>query len=156
LEFIEAYEIRKYDVKRVRRSISAALDFKISDNHILYATAMYNWRDDLENRFKNEMSDLEPILDGANQIVGYEGTVVRETKGGIDNNRNHSRRLEDQRMQNYALRGDHLLGANLDLDWSVNYSTASEDRPNERYIAFEQEGVGFSFNGDPRVPLFTP
>lgn len=156
LEYIEGYEIRKYDVKRVRRSISAALDYKINDNHTLYATAMYNWRDDLENRFKNEMSDMVPVLDGSGQIVGYEGTVVRETKGGIDNSRNHSRRLEDQRMQNYSLRGEHLLGTSLDMDWSVNYSTASEDRPNERYIAFEQEGVGFTFNGNPRVPLFTP
>src|SRR5690606_23880256 len=103
-EFIESYEIRKYDVKRVRRSISGALDFKINSDNILYASAMYNWRDDWENRFKNKIDQIEPVLNGNDEVIGYKGRVERETKGGIDNSRNNMRRLEDQRMQNYALR----------------------------------------------------
>ncbi len=153
--FIEAYDIRKYDVKRVRRSISGVFDYKINENNTLYASAMYNWRDDWENRFKANIDDITPIFDANNVITGYEGRINRETKGGIDNNRNDMRRLEDQRMQNYSLRGEHLLASKLDLDWSVSYSTASEDRPNERYMLFREKGVTLDFNNNSRVPLYT-
>src|SRR5690606_4585786 len=153
--FIESYDIRKYDVKRVRRSISGAFDYKIDENNSLYASAMYNWRDDWENRFKANIDDIGPILDASDKIIGYEGRVNRETKGGIDNSRNDMRRLEDQRMQNYSLRGEHLLASKLDLDWSVSYSTASEDRPNERYMLFREKGVTLDFNNNSRVPLYT-
>ena len=44
-------------------------------------------------------------------------------------------------MQNYSLRGQHLLSNKFDLDWNLSYSKASEDRPNERYIMFEQKSV---------------
>ncbi len=153
--FIESYDIRKYDVKRVRRSVSGAFDYKIDENNSLYANAMYNWRDDWENRFRAKIDDIEPILDGSDNIIGYEGRVNRETKGGIDNSRNDMRRLEDQRMQNYSLRGEHLIASNLDLDWSVSYSTASEDRPNERYISFREKGVSLDFNNNSEFPLYT-
>lgn len=139
--YIEESDIRKYDVQRIRRSASLALDYKFNNNNTIFASAIYNWRDDRENRFRTSYTDIEAVYDDADRITGYNGTVVRETKGGIDNNRNKNRRLEDQRVQNYSLRGEHLLSPKLDLDWSMNYATAREYRPSERYIEFEQEGV---------------
>lgn len=138
--YVEEQDIRKYDVQRIRRSASIALDYKFNDNNTIYANAIYNWRDDRENRFRTTYDDLEPEYNGES-IAGFTGRVTRESKGGIDNNRNQNRRLEEQKVQNYALRGEHLLSPTLDLDWSMNYATASEFRPNERYIEFQQEGL---------------
>lgn len=45
-EFLQAAEIRKYDVQRIRRSGSVALDYKFNENNTIFANAIYNWRDD--------------------------------------------------------------------------------------------------------------
>ncbi|KGO92284.1 TonB-dependent receptor [Flavobacterium subsaxonicum] len=141
--YVEEHDIRKYDVQRIRRSASVALDYKFNDNNVIYANAIYNWRDDRENRFRTTYDDIAPEYEGET-IIGYTGRVKRETKGGVDNSRNKSRRLEDQRVQNYALRGEHLLSSTLDMDWSMNYAKAREFRPGERYIEFEQEDLAFT------------
>ncbi len=153
--YLEKAEIRQYDVQRIRRSGAVALDYKFNDNNTIYANAIYNWRDDRENRFRTTYDKIEPIYNGES-ITGYKGRVKRETKGGIDNNRNKNRRLEEQRVQNYSIKGEHLLNSKLDLDWSVNYAKAREYRPNERYIGFEQKNVDMDENlTDLRKPLIT-
>lgn len=155
--FIEEFDIRKYDVQRVRRSGALALDYTFSPNSRIYANLMYNWRDDWENRFRWRATDIEPLYDVNDNITGYEGAIRAETKGGIDSRRVKSRRLEEQKVQNYALRGEHLLGTKLNLDWAASYSKASEFRPNERYMQFETEGVAFSRSFEsPRFPLISP
>jgi len=153
--YVEEADIRKYDVQRIRRSAAIAADYKFNDNNTIFANAIYNWRDDRENRFRTTYDDIEATYDGQ-AITGFSGRVTRETKGGVDSDRNKSRRLEDQRVQNYALRGEHLLSSKLDLDWSMNYATAREFRPNERYIEFQQEGLDLFQNGSTnRKPLIT-
>jgi TonB-dependent receptor len=157
-EFVQASEIRKYDVQRIRRSASFALDYKFNENNTIFANAIYNWRDDRENRFRTTYDDIEAIYDDVDEskILGFEGRVKRETKGGVDNDRNKSRRLEDQRVQNYSLRGEHLISSKLDLDWSANYSEAREYRPGERYIEYRQKGLDMTQDlSDTRFPLVT-
>lgn len=152
-EFLSKSEIRRYDVQRIRRSGSVAFDYKFDENNTIFANAIYNWRDDRENRFRTTYDDIEPIYAGET-ITGFQGRVKRQTKGGADSNRNKNRRLEDQRVQNYALRGEHLLNSNLDMDWSVNYSNASEYRPNERYIEYRQKGLDLTQDlSDSHFPL---
>src|SRR5690606_35579017 len=94
--------------------------------------------------------DIELQDDGT-----YTGEIRRETKGGIDNNRNKNTRLEDQRVMNISFRGLRLLTPKLDMDWSVSYSKASEDRPNERCMDFRQKDVtmaqSFATNNSPLV-----
>ncbi|TDO78245.1 TonB-dependent receptor [Flavobacterium chryseum] len=154
-EFVQASEVRKYDVQRIRRSGSVALDYKFDENNTVFANAIYNWRDDRENRFRTTYDDIEAIYDGEN-ITGFEGRVKRQTKGGVDNSRNKNRRLEDQRVQNYSLRGEHLINSKLDLDWSANYAKAREYRPGERYIEYRQTGLEMTQDlSDLRFPLVT-
>jgi len=153
--YVEESDIRVYDVQRIRRSAALALDYEFNENNRIFANAIYNWRDDRETRFRTRYDDITPIYDNE-AISGFTGRVRRQTKGGIDNNRNKSTRLEDQRVQNYSLKGEHLLSSKLDLDWSVNYATASEFRPNERYLEFEQEGLAFTQDlSNNRLPLIT-
>ena len=64
--------------------------------------------------------------------------IRRQTKGGGNNDRNKNTRLEDQKTQKYSLGGDHQFGK-LGMDWKVSFSSASEDRPDERYVRYEQK-----------------
>ncbi|GAA3595171.1 TonB-dependent receptor [Flavivirga amylovorans] len=161
--FVEESDIRTYLVQRIRRSFSANLDYTFNSNNRIYLKTMYNWRDDRENRFRLRYRSIEPIFaSGTETITGYQGEIRRQTKGGIDNNRNKNTRLEDQRMQNYSLGGDHLFGK-LELDWLASYASASEERLNERYIEYELEetsgGDPIPFNTDfanQKFPLITP
>ena len=159
--YTSAFEIRKYLVQRVRRSFSANLNYDINDNNSLYFKSMYNWRDDRENRFAyaSEILDGEDIGEGDftitnGNLVRFPAEAERETKGGIPGGRIQNRRLEDQRMQNYTLGGDHLFGK-LKFDWMGSYAKASEERPNERYISWETEYM-VSNGTDPEKPLQTP
>lgn len=155
------FENRTYLVQRIRRSFSANFDYSFNDNNKVYFKSMYNWRDDRENRYRVEYEildgeDIGPddfsIVDG--NLVSFPAESKRQTKGGINSSRNKNRRLEDQRMQNYTLGGDHLFGA-LKVDWLASYSKASEERLNERYIDFESEfNVTRGLNS--RFPIYNP
>ena len=150
--YVEEMDIRKYDVQRIRRSATLNIDWKIDSRNTIAPDLMYNWRDDREARYRTQFKDIEPVYDGS-AITGYEGTVVRETKGGIDDRRNRTRRLEDQRVQSYVLSGTHLLSPKVDMDWSLSYAKASEDRPHERYIEYVQEGLSMNEDlADTRLP----
>jgi hypothetical protein len=113
--YLTEMDIRKYDVQRVRRSASLSADYVFNENNRIDFTAMYNWRDDRENRYRTRYRDLELQDDGT-----YIGEIRRETKGGNDNDRNKNTRLEDQRVMNVSLRGEHLLSPKLDTSISVS------------------------------------
>ncbi len=159
--YAETFEIRKYLVQRVRRSFSANFDYRFNKNNSIYFKSMYNWRDDRENRFAmaSEILDGEDIEAGDFEITNgnltrFPAEVARETKGGVPGGRNQNRRLEDQRMQNYTLGGDHIFG-NVKFDWMGSYAKASEERPNERYAVYVSE---YQVNNDvsnPEEPLHT-
>ncbi|MEL7122297.1 MAG: TonB-dependent receptor [Bacteroidota bacterium] len=155
-------EQRTYLVQRIRRSFSANLDYQINANNNLFLKTMYNWRDDRENRyaFAQEILDAEDIGEGDFTITNNVPTrfpieAERETKGGINTDRNQSRRLEDQRMQNYTLGGNHLTGK-LKIDWMAAYAKASEERLDERYANFKAEYTINNDNSDPEFPIMTP
>lgn len=152
-------EQRTYLVQRVRRSFAANFDYRFNANNSIYLKSMYNWRDDRENRFVlgQELLDGEDIEVGDFTISNGVPTrfpveVIRETKGGIAGGRNKSRRLEDQRMQNYSLGGNHLWGK-LKFDWMGSYAKASEERLNERYAVYAAEYVALNDNSNPKYPI---
>ncbi len=148
--YIEEMDIRKYFVKRERKSIGTDLDFKFNEKNKIRLSAMYNWRDDWENRYRQRIKKLSPIYsdDAETTIIGYEGRINQQTKGGINNDLNEGARLERQIMQNYSLNGDHIIGSKLELNWGASYSKAEEQRPNERYISYEVKDVEFDKNFD--------
>lgn len=160
--YTNVFEQRTYLVQRVRRSFSANFDFQVDNNNRLYFKSMYNWRDDRENRYRleHEILDAEDIEAGDFTITNgiptrFPVEVKRQTKGGIDNNRNRNRRLEDQRMQNYTIGGEHLFGS-VKVDWLGSFAKASEERLDERYAEFESEYIVLNDNSNPEFPQFTP
>ncbi len=158
--YVSDHDVRKYDVKRVRRSASATLDFKLSPTSTIYVVGSYSWRDDLENRFRLRHrfrgGAANILYDAAGNITGYNnGEVLRQTKGGIDNNKNDARRLEDQRVRSLQVRGDHLFGK-VKVDWSAQYARASEVRPNERYVSMGRRSVQVTQDIiEPEFPLLS-
>ncbi len=160
--YASVFEMREYLVQRIRRSFSANFDYKFDKNNTIYFKSIYNWRDDRENRYRleHEILDGEDIsfddftVDSNGNLTSFPVEAKRQTKGGIDNNRNQNARLEDQRMQNYSLGGDHLIGK-VKLDWMASFAKASEERLNERYIEYESE-YGIAFNNNEDKPLFSP
>jgi TonB-dependent receptor len=146
--FTEEIQIRQYYLQRIRQSYSLSLDYKLNANHTLFLNGIYNHRNDWENRYRSIYTDIE-FDDEANS---WEGELRKETKGGNPETKNA--RLEDQRMMNFTLGGDHQFGK-IKADWTASYSKASEERPNERYISYRQKGVAiipdFSDKSLPRV-----
>jgi TonB-dependent receptor len=140
---VDEFDIRKYVVRRERKSTSLALDYRLDDQNTIFASFMYNWRDDWENRYRMRVSQIQRAFDrgtatqSGTGIYNLPARVQFQTKGGIDNGRVKMTRLEDQRNLNLTLGGDHLFG-NLKMNWSATYAKASEERPDERYISFRQ------------------
>ncbi len=169
--YAKEFQQRLYLVQRIRRSFSANFEYEMDNNNTLFFKSMYNWRDDRENRFRRtyeildgeDISEGDFLIDGNNNLTQFPVEAGRESKGGINNNRNKNRRLEDQRMQNYSLGGDHLFG-NIKADWMASFAMASEERLHERYSGFEydlEDDFGdpikylVNYNNDTHFPLFT-
>jgi TonB-dependent receptor len=157
---LSGFDLRKYDVQRVRRSASLSLDYEVAKGHNIYFNSMYNWRDDWENRYRFRVDRLNtPITTNkftklSDGLLELQGRVAIQTKGGIDNDRNKGSRLEDQRVANYTLSGDHVLGK-MKMTWSGTYATAQEDRPNERYITHRSNKTVIVDYKDPSKYLVT-
>ncbi|MHA7130354.1 TonB-dependent receptor [Algoriphagus namhaensis] len=152
---LEEFDIREYRVQRIRRSLSLALDYEFDEDHKIYLSGMYNHRDDWENRFRMRVSRLDDSFDDgdfsqtAPGVFQTRGRVEYQTKGGIDNDRVKGTRLEDQRVYNLTLGGDHLFNK-LQMNWNLTYAKASEERPNERYISYR------SSNQDVQLDISNP
>ena len=131
--FTNDFQLRQYELQRLRQSYSATLDYVFNRSHKIYISGMYNWRNDWENRYRLNFTDIEEAEEG-----GYIAEIRRETKGGIADNKN--RRLEDQRMKGLNFGGEHFLNR-VALNWNVSMMQASEDRPHERYISMRAKDV---------------
>ncbi|MDR9387426.1 MAG: TonB-dependent receptor [Balneolaceae bacterium] len=129
---IDEFQVRLYDLQRVRRSVSTTIDYNFNKNNSVTFKALYNHRDDWENRFRTDYEKIDDLGNGEALV-----RIKRQTKGGIGNDRVDYRRLEDQRAMAYSLAGKHVTSSGIDIDWMGAYAKASEKRPNERYIRFE-------------------
>lgn len=151
---ITEWDVRRYDIQRIRRSVSLSLDYKINNANTITFRGMYNHRDDWENRFRLRYAIRTSEEDwDRTQPMNYR--LTRQTKGGIGNDRVDNRRLEDQRTQSYGLQGEHLIAQKIKLTWSGTYAKASEKRPNERYINFRNGSSAFNVDyADTEEPKF--
>ncbi len=146
--FVDEFDQRLYVIQRVRRSLSASLDYKFDPNNTVRFKGIYNHRDDWENRYRQRFARFEDNGDGT-----AFARIRRQTKGGLDNNRIKNTRLEDQRAMTMTLSGDHLVAERIQLDWSAGYAQASEDRPHERYIRYQVSDVLVDYDlSDPNKP----
>ncbi len=151
--FMEEMQIRRYDVQRIRNSLSLKADYQIDAANKLAFSSILNHRDDYENRFRVSFRDL--VLPDANGI-STEAEIRRETKGGHADNKD--RRLEQQKTNAFSLSGEHSLGL-ANLNWTASTAKASEERPFERYISYRVKDVDVVPNTaderEPKVDAFS-
>jgi TonB-dependent receptor len=149
--YVEEWDIRTYEIRRLRRSLAATLDYRLAPSHTLFLRSMYNHRDDWENRFRLTYKLDEPDGNG----VVQEAELRRQTKGGSDDDLNDNARLEDQRVTTLGLAGEHLFDNDWRLDWGLAWAEASEERPDERYIGWRVKDVPVQVDiSDPEEPDF--
>lgn len=144
--FLEEFEIRDYEIQRVRSSISAGLDYRFDADNTIRLSGIYNSRNDLENRFATNFGFEE----------GSDETEIRrQVKGGSNANSGaDGRRLEEQRTYNLTLSGEHTIADVIKLTWNGTMARASEEKPYERYVQFRNRNATTSVNiANPEKPL---
>ncbi len=119
---MKEFQVRQYNVQRLRQSYSAAFDYAFNASNKIDAKVMYNHRNDWENRYRVVYKNLDKP---------GNSTIERELKAGTKKDA----RLEDQRTVHFSLKEEHQLGA-LGIKWKGAYAKANEDRPNERYLQY--------------------
>jgi TonB-dependent receptor len=152
--YIGEHDIRRYDVKRNRMSASFNLDFVANKKNTFYLKSIYNQRNDWENRYRIRFRKIKaPDANGISKAK-----VRRQTKGGINNNKNDNSRLEEQSTYKLSLGGEHTIFNSIKLKWKTGISKAKENRPNERYIRFKSEDDidVFQDYSSKRLPALTP
>jgi TonB-dependent receptor len=146
LIYTSDFQVRTYEIRRLRQSYSLGFDWRITENHSLFISGMYNHRNDWENRFR-----LRHELEFDGETESYIAEISRQDKMGGENE--DYARKEDQRSQNVILGGDHLFGK-VKFNWHGTYAKASEVRDHERYISYSLEDVEVSTDiTDPRHPV---
>jgi len=122
-------EIQFSDNERDRLGINTRFEFKLNDNHSLYAGAVYNFREDDQDR---QITRIR--WDRGDYISRTEVQDLRLVKSLHD-------RLEEQEISSYSLGGTHHLGAST-LDFSLSTSTASTEKPDGQLKPeFEWRGI---------------
>ncbi len=151
--YMEEFDLRRYDVQRIRRSISTSFDYRLTPTSTLMYRVLYNHRDDLENRWRARY-----VLGAPDPVTGQQNAEIRrQTKGGGAGDRQRNTRLEDQRTQSHQLSGSHLVRNFATVDWSGSIARASETRPDERYIEWRRTNVLHNVSyADEQNPVFTP
>jgi len=153
--YMTDFQIRRYDVQRIRQSVAFNTDYRLSNTDNLIFEVTYNHRNDFENRYRLRYRFDKGMDGGIPNAAGQveETAIVRQTKGGSKDN--DYERIEDQRVFNIALRGKHLLADKYKLNWSGSFARATEERPEERYLQYSTLATAIPNITDLRLPQAT-
>ena len=150
--YVGEHDVRRYDVRRMRRSFNLNGDIKINKKNTINFSTIYNWRDDWENRYRLRATGITPQADGT-----FRGEIRRQTKGGIGGNRIQNARLEEQIVKKNSINGTHIILRTITIDWSTSFAQASENRPNERYLEYNATNQLLTMDiADPSRPHVFP
>jgi TonB-dependent receptor len=119
---LEELQLRDYTVNRFRYGLSGNLEFRPTNNDRFFINGMYNRRDDeeLRQRFTLGAGDFNSATDIS------EGAVERDLKD----------RLETQIIYNVMAGGKNDFDS-WGIDYTIAYSYAKEEKPDEIDPAFE-------------------
>ncbi len=150
--YVGEHDIRRYDIRRVRRSFNLNGDIKINKNNTINFSTIYNWRDDWENRYRLRITGITPQANGT-----FIGEIRKQTKAGISGNRIKNARLEEQIVKKNSIAGEHIIVRKIKVDWSTSFAQASENRPNERYLEYNATNQIMTMDiTDPERPYVAP
>ncbi|MDZ7316689.1 MAG: TonB-dependent receptor [candidate division KSB1 bacterium] len=126
--YASQWDIRRYDVRRLRRGVTLAADYRPNDENRFFLNLLLNQRDDWEVRQRLRFR-MEPP--GKNDIA-ERSQIYRQTKGGnVDQD---NARLEQQRLLGFRLKGKHDWFSRWTIEWNLSHTRVTEERPHERYL----------------------
>lgn len=136
-------QLRHYDIKRTRISVSPTLDYQFKNKDLIYLRAMYNSFTDRETR-RRLIYDLDDPLNATYYLFGGIDHDVRD-------------RTKRQELSTLALGGEHNLGW-AEIDYQLFFAAAQEEEPDRFEARFESPGQAIAINfdvSDPDYPRAT-
>lgn len=125
-------EVQFSDNVRDRYGLNTRLEYRINEDHRLYVSGVYNYREDDQNRQITRVR-----WDRGEYVSPTEVQDLRILKSLHD-------RLEEQEITSFSLGGDHQLGRAV-VDFQVSRSSASTKKPEgQLQPEFELRGVNLN------------
>lgn len=144
----ELLEVKDYEGDRRRVGLSARLDNRFNENHLVYAIANYaKFRD---NEFRNLVAiELERHSADSTQRQGVAGraTFDRELR----------ERVNEQTIVALNLGGEHFFGEDWRADWQTSFSRGRATTPIRQQMIFRstlRPPLRYDY-ADPDFPRFT-
>ena len=136
-------EVQFSDNTRDRYGLNTRFEYRINDNHRLFASAVYNYREDDQDR---QITRIR--WDRGDYITPTEVQDLRIIKSLHD-------RVEEQDMSSYSIGGEHHFGAST-FDFAVSTSSASTEKPDGQLKPeFELRGVDLNIvDIDAKAPTY--
>ncbi|HEY9165285.1 MAG TPA: TonB-dependent receptor [Candidatus Kryptonia bacterium] len=110
--YASTYFSHDYYTNTIRDGAVVNADFIASEGHELSATYMYVNQQEAETRHGTE-------------------TTIDGTRGAADLTYSHRSALRTQDISSYSIGGKHFTDSPLSLTWTLNYTDALQDRPDE-------------------------
>ena len=118
-------QLRKYSVQSQRKGINAKLDYKLNQNNKISIINTYVRLDDYQTRFVWDTVTLNSLV----------------------NNWQRSQ-WNFQSINNTTLQGDHKISSNTKIDWSLVYSLAKNNTPDQSEFKHEYPIVATALTYD--------
>ncbi len=150
--YVSQWDVRRYDVRRLRRGFSADLDWRPDEQNRFFLDFIVNRRSDWETRFRLRRRLPPPNKDG----IAEGAEILRQTKGGLGGVVGDNARLEEQHLTAFRLKGKHDLVNRFTVEWTLSHNRVSEERPHERYLQWWVKSSDVAVDlSDPRTPAFS-
>ncbi|WP_462319261.1 TonB-dependent receptor [Marinilabilia sp.] len=131
---LDELQLRDYELTRERLGLVSGVDYRFSDNSVIFLRGNYNYFSDQEYRRRFTIAADE---------------LARDFKD----------RLEEQQVFSLSAGGEHLLSRKTSIDYMLSYSYSDQNTPSDREISYVMEDeMGDFINFDranPDYPKFS-
>lgn len=115
LPTVSRYQERRYSVEQERAGVHSMMDYQINNNNKL--------------RFYNAIVHLE---NNETRVIWEDGLRDANREKTLENN--WRGQVNRQRIYNSTLQGEHIMNDEFTFDWSLVYSLATQDMPDNSQL----------------------
>ncbi|MEZ4601032.1 MAG: TonB-dependent receptor [Syntrophotaleaceae bacterium] len=134
----EEIQYREYDLTRERFGATANLEYKPSENNLFFLRGVFSEFTDHEIRRLTAITDMEMTPDAS----GNAGTI-----GGDDLTTSSELKDREETQLNWTLSaGGEQQAGSWSWDYSLAYSYAEQDTPDDTEIVYENTTLSYSYS----------
>jgi hypothetical protein len=122
---VDDYEQRTNDERQIQAGVHAKMDYRFNDSHKISWFNTFISSENPSVRFKNGIDLSLNYNPPANSNISFE----------------FRQRLTNQQILASVLQGEHKMKSSLDLKWSLVYSDAALQRPDQTYVELDNTRV---------------